>query len=57
MLTVEKQWINVQQKTFTKWFVHSLVLFIARPCPFFPSSPMSKRPHVVSKKTTQKEYI
>ena len=20
MLTVEKQWINVQQKTFTKWF-------------------------------------
>lgn len=21
MLTVEKQWINVQQKTFTKWFV------------------------------------
>ena len=21
MLTVEKQWINVQQKTFTKWYV------------------------------------
>jgi hypothetical protein len=21
MLTVEKQWINVQQKTFTKWLV------------------------------------
>lgn len=57
MLTVEKQWINVQQKTFTKWFVRSLVLFIARPFPFFPSSPMSKRPHVVSKKSTQKEYI
>lgn len=26
MLTVEKQWINVQQKTFTKWLVYSLSL-------------------------------
>lgn len=46
MLTVEKQWINVQQKTFTKWFVRSLVLFIARPGPLLYPLP-SLRPDVV----------
>jgi len=30
MLTVEKQWINVQQKTFTKWYFH--------PSPAMPNS-------------------
>lgn len=33
MLTVEKQWINVQQKTFTKWYSYlapSLPLHVAR---------------------------
>ena len=26
MLTVEKQWVNVQQKTFTKWYVFIVTL-------------------------------
>jgi hypothetical protein len=26
MLTVEKQWINVQQKTFTKWYIFCCTL-------------------------------
>lgn len=34
MLTVEKQWINVQQKTFTKWYLLPrstiLLLHVAR---------------------------
>ena len=31
MLTVEKQWINVQQKTFTKWYILSSVCALDEP--------------------------